>query len=168
MEEQYGFDRGYGSHVPVLAACMALAPKGHVLELGSGLFSTPLLHYLCASQKRQLVTCEENAEWLEKFRKYECSWHSLLHVPNWDKCDRIDIERWTIVFVDHSPANRRGIELNRLRGNSAYLVVHDTNSEWLEGHNLTGVLESFAYRKDFDTMPVTSIVSDFAPIDINV
>lgn len=152
----------------MLAACMALAPKGHVLELGSGLFSTPLLHYMCAAQKRQLVTCEEDAKWLEKFRKYECSWHSLLHVPNWDKFERIDIERWSIVFVDHSPAERRGIELHRLRNNSAYLVVHDTNTEWLEGHNLTGVLESFAYRKDFDTMPVTSIVSDFAPIDINV
>ena len=40
---------GWGSHVRLLAAA-ALATEGDILELGTGLFSTPLIHQIVAEQ----------------------------------------------------------------------------------------------------------------------
>ena len=48
-----------GSHLPVLIK-MVLMTDGPILELGTGFFSTPVLHWLCAEKKRKLVSYDSS------------------------------------------------------------------------------------------------------------
>ena len=51
----------WGSHVGVLAAA-ALSTKGDILELGTGFFSTPLLHQMVQEEVRDSIirSCHDN------------------------------------------------------------------------------------------------------------
>ena len=53
-----------GSHLPILLRAMK-ATTGPVLELGAGIYSTPILHALCQIEGRKLVTYESDPEFFE-------------------------------------------------------------------------------------------------------
>ena len=62
-------DSYYGSNsIPLTAA--ALLTDGDLLELGMGLFSTPLLHEIAADSDRNLVSIDTDPNWLKKFITY--------------------------------------------------------------------------------------------------
>ena len=45
--------KDWSSHLPVLIKLMAMT-SGDVLEVGTGIYSTPFLHWACFSQGRNL------------------------------------------------------------------------------------------------------------------
>lgn len=65
-------DYKYGSNSIPLAVA-ALSTKGDILELGMGMFSTPLLHKVAIDQGRKLVSVDTEFEWVEKFAPYNIS-----------------------------------------------------------------------------------------------
>ena len=67
---------GFGSHVRVLAAA-AVATTGDVLELGTGFYSTPLLHTIAqaAGGTRMIVSTDTDAGWLLLFSHLAASFH---------------------------------------------------------------------------------------------
>ena len=119
----------YGSHAPVLVRALeaTFSPKqGRVVELGTGIYSTPLLHWLCRWQGRELVSLESRQEFLDAFniRGYSAPWHSVQLIEDWS---RALLERpWDVALVDHEPAERRTPDALRLLSWAKIVVVHDT------------------------------------------
>ena len=142
-----------------------LATDGPILELGCGLYSTPLLHALCQAGQRTLVSADNDVDWAEKFWATADGWHTVAYVPDWDEWDVIVSREWSVVLVDHAPAHRRVAEIKRLANRARFIVVHDTEPEMEEMYHYEAVLGEFAYRLNFTCCrPYTAIVSNLGAI----
>ncbi len=154
----------YYSHQSLLAAAMTIT-KGSVLELGSGLGSTLMLHGLCGSMKRQLLTIESDEQWMLKFINYGRAWHQFRLVENY-----IDLpeykQQWGLAFIDHG--NTGDLNASLIRGHSVIelqdtpvLILHDTCWSFL--YNYDEALKLFKYRWDWrvqhEECPQTTAVS---------
>lgn len=158
MAETYTIERNaaYLSHLPMLAAAMNVT-SGPVLELGTGLGSTYLLHGLCGATGRKLVSLESDGEWLHRFLNYGRPWHELRKVDSY-----LDLpeyrEPWGMAFVDHGLYQERGHSVLQLR-HVPLIVVHDTCYPWLYGY--TESLAQYRYRWDWKVNgPQTTVISD--------
>ena len=158
MATRIHFSPRYGSHlVPLLLAVMRTT--GDVLELGLGVSSTPVLHALCQIQGRRLVTIENNREWFSIGERYASDFHQVLYVPEWADAP---IERpWSVALVDHSPDERRRIELERLAPHADILIAHDANKRYWKQYGYDRVFPTFAHRVIYDRDdPATAILSN--------
>ena len=107
---------------------------GPVLELGSGWYSTPILHEICKQQSRMLYTIDNNQEWLSQFSDMESPLHKLECVGWWG--DLVFREpRYGLVFVDHAPACRREDEFRRLLKMADVFVAHDWEEKPAYGYS---------------------------------
>ena len=78
----YNPDRaGFGTHLKLLLVA-ALITDGDILEMGSGDFSTRVLHDIVkmSDVDRELVTAESNKEWLTNHKDMQTSFHKLIHI----------------------------------------------------------------------------------------
>lgn len=142
--------------------------NGLVLELGIGLSSTPILHWLCFDKKRGLVSYEGDGEYYRMFKHYRTPSHKIIHVKDWDKID-IEHERWSVVLVDHSPHDRRRKEAVRVANNADFVILHDTEPRWerLYGYNDTkdGAFPLFKYSYTYTkAVPYTSVLSNYIDV----
>jgi hypothetical protein len=157
----------YGSHLLVLLQA-AFKTYGPILELGCGVFSTSLLHQICLLEKRQLVSVENDKQvytWAKKRYSSEALYHRELHlVSNWDDAP---IDRpWDVVLVDHSPSERRVVDIERLANLAQYLVVHDTDRGFNRRYRYDKVFPLFRYQLKWDAVsPHTTVLSNFRPLD---
>ncbi len=135
--------------------------KGDVCEVGAGLSSTALLHWIC--QGRKLVTYENDHAYAHYARKFQSYNHRIKEVKNWDE---IDFDRhWSVVFIDHT-IGRKSFEKGLQRGDTAIkfknadiIVMHDTEKS--EHYHYDKVFPLFKYRYDWkECMPWTSVVSN--------
>ena len=55
----------WASHYPLLIKVMQIT-SGDVLELGMGMASTPLLHWLCFDTGRNLISYENNKKYYDR------------------------------------------------------------------------------------------------------
>lgn len=157
---------GGGSHLPILMKIMEMT-DGSVLELGSGLFSTPFLHWACFDKKRKLITYENKKEFLKTFifdDKREAGnnykYHEMRFVENSD-WDKIDIsEHWSVALIDHNPGPRRREEIKRLADNTDYIVVHDTDAKNDWYYKYSEYFPLFKYRYDTKIYPQTTVLSN--------
>ena len=148
-----------GSHLPVLMKAVAMT-AGPILELGCGLYSTTPLHWACWETKRKLVTYEGNPKYYDFLRKYETDFHEVCCVDR-TKWDEIDISgHWSVAFIDHEPAERRGIELGRL-AHADYVVVHDSEGRHDRKYQLRRNHHLYKYHFEYArAYPHTSIFSN--------
>jgi hypothetical protein len=158
-----------GTHAPVLALYLSeLGEVPHnVLELGVGLYSTPLMHYLCRAYS-QLHSAETDGAWLTRFRYMETDRHVFHHVSEWDTFDLIESMEWGLAFVDNAPGESRARLIHRLRSRARYVVVHDTETDYATGadYKYEPEFARYRYRADFRKLrPYTTVVSDFVPLD---
>src|ERR1035437_8587915 len=102
------YNPAWGSHMPILIKVLDIS-KGPVLELGMGVFSTPLLHMLCVDKKRVLVSYENDKSYVDSHNGFMTDMHQIKFVENWDDAD-IESTRWGVVLVDHAPGGRRIVE----------------------------------------------------------
>ena len=134
----------WGSHLPLLIKIGQMT-KGPILELGVGLFSTPVLHWLCFESKRELVSYEGSETYIRFFKNFRSDYHKIILAEDWDK---IEIERpWDMVLVDHQD-NRRRIEVERLANFAKYVIVHDTNPGADSYFRFSKVFPLYKYRHD--------------------
>uniref|UniRef100_A0A6H1ZSI1 Methyltransferase n=1 Tax=viral metagenome TaxID=1070528 RepID=A0A6H1ZSI1_9ZZZZ len=148
-----------GSHLPVLIK-LVLMTEGPILELGTGFFSTPVLHWLCAEKKRTLVSYESSAKYIEVAKNYLADFHEIHLVEDWAK---IDIsQHWNIVLIDHGPGPQRKVEFARVANNADYVVVHDSEPNNDKYYKYSEVAPLYKYRYDYDKLyPNTSVFSNF-------
>jgi len=151
----------YGSHIPILIKVLQLS-EGPVLELGSGVFSTPILHWLCLEAKRLLMTYENDMEHFEMNKVFETNEHQIKFVNNWDDA-KIEDTHWGVVFVDHGPGERRVVEIARLAQKADYIIVHDTEPDHDSQYSyIDHAFPLFKYRYNYKRRrPYTTVLSNF-------
>lgn len=150
----------YGSHMPVISRVME-ETTGPVLELGMGIYSTPLLDLMCHESKRELVSYDDDKEWFEENKGWESDYHKVIFIDNYDNAD-IESRKWSVVLVDHKPAIRRITEIRRLSQNADYVIIHDSEPECDKFFKYSRIYPLFKYRYDYKiTRPNTTILSNF-------
>jgi hypothetical protein len=148
-----------GSHMPLLIRVL-YASDGPVLELGTGLNSTPLIHWICNEMGRKVDSYESHDGFYLAARNYRNDWHGVHLIKDWDTL-AID-QHWGVVFIDHAPGPRRNVEMGRLCNNADYVVVHDTEpkSDW--HYHYSNHFDKYKYRYDYTlAYPQTSVFSNF-------
>ena len=148
-----------GSHLPVLMRVIDVS-QGDMLELGTGLYSTPIFHIMAGMTKRHCYSYENNPEWYEKAKKYESEYHHIVFIDDWSKTPVG--KHWSIVFVDQSPTRPRREVIARYANSADFIVAHDSEIERQSLYHLERTLRTFKYRYDYKKLvPNTSVVSNF-------
>lgn len=137
----------YGTHLPCLIQAFSKT-TGDVLELGTGVFSTPYLHYACTLAKRNLVSYENFTEWYEFMKKYENEYHKVNFVEKYADA-QTDRQPWDIVLIDQTPDSSRAEEASRLSGIAKYIIVHDSNPSNYKVTNYDKLYPEFVYKTDW-------------------
>ena len=146
---------GAGSHVPLLAAVVAIARPGPVLEVGVGDSSTPLLREMCKAMGRKLVGVDTSEEWARRY--------GALHVKDWAAFDEVFLsETWSVVFVDSSPwLHRLGVVTKVRAVLTEHIVIHDTDNQSGDLDDLLMLLGAFKHQHtDKTCTPWTTVVSE--------
>jgi len=146
------FLKSYTTHIPVLIKALN-STEGDVLELGSGLFSTPLLHWLCAESGRRLETFEDEKEYFDFANQFRSRNHKILFVEDWDKID-ISKKRG-VVFIDHKTERR---SIDALRVNATYIILHDSETDTY-GYSKVYPKFKYVYQYTFAN-PWTAVLSN--------
>ena len=152
----------YSTHLPVLLEALNRT-TGDVLELGAGTYSTPVLHWLCRAQKRNLLTIESHGKWSWFCSQYLATdTHKHLHIPEWDDAEDAINKEWDVVLVDHSPSERRVKEIVKLANLAKYIVIHDSDARKDREYHYSTIYPLFKYRFDFtEVEPATTVLSNF-------
>lgn len=139
----------YNNHRPILLMALEVT-KGNVLEYGMGEGSTTVLHEYCEINKRRLLSLENNKEYFDMFSHLKTKYHSLQFVTDWKERDDHD-KKYSVVFIDHAPAERRHIDAILFKDNAEIVVVHDCEHEGMsyDVYSISEIAKHFKYRKDF-------------------
>lgn len=123
--------------VPLIRAINAT--KGTVAEFGAGDFSTPVMHEVMKGMGRKLITFENNPEWFANFIDLKTDWHEFTSVKDWSKIEG----KFSVILIDHAPAERRIIDIAKFKDSAEILVVHDTDDKV---YGYEKIWELFKYR----------------------
>jgi len=149
------FGKETATYLPILMKLVSMA-DGPILELGTGIFSTPYLHWACFETKRKLVSYEEKQSYFEMVKQYICDYHMICM-----DLDKIDGEHWSIILVDQYPASRKET-IKKFVNSADYIVLHDSDEKYDEIYKYSEIYPLFKYRRDFDkVLPRTTVVSNF-------
>jgi hypothetical protein len=148
----------YSTFLPMLLEAMDRT-NGDVLEIGAGVFSTPILHWLCEKQKRNLFTMESDWKWYYFVCQYfRTDHHKFVYAKKWQYDESLIKKEWDVVLIDHSPSERRVEEIKKLANLAKYLVVHDAGS-WKDNiYHYSTIYPLFKYRFDFDIIDYPTVV----------
>jgi hypothetical protein len=152
-----------GSHIPLLTRIVDLS-EGEILEVGTGYFSTSLLHWLAHVYKRTVYSYENNPNWYKKFLRSSSKYHKFFFVNNWDEIPLTPPsgKRWGVIFIDHSPTDRRIIEIEKFAKIADFIVIHDTETDKEKYYHYSKIWPLFKYIYHFNKIyPWTSVVSNF-------
>jgi len=149
----------WGSHIPVLLKLLPVT-KGDVLELGMGVYSSPLLFWSCVDRGRKLVSYENNPKYFDMVGRNNNPLHEAHLITDWNF---IDIEKnWDIVFIDTDPMDMRAKFAARVANFARYVVLHDTQPRDEQYYHYNEIYPLFAHRYDYTKfMPNTSVLSNF-------
>lgn len=152
-------DGNWGTHMAALITAV-VNTNGPVLEMGCGDYSSPLLHAICGADNRFLLSTETNETWMSLFYDLKSKLHHFHFVPNAQAWDEVGgNSHWSVVFIDHAPAERRVIDIQRLRKNTDIFVIHDTEADHV--YHYEAVLSTFKYRFTYERYAIkTSLASD--------
>lgn len=154
--------KNFTTHMPMLIKTVQ-ASSGPVMELGGGMFSTPLLHWLCHETGRTLITYESNFEYFRALRNFQSKNHRIRFIESWDDIDLKTF--WSVILIDHV-AERRKIDALKFKNNADYIVIHDTQETEYYGYD-DEFWSNFKYRYDWkNTTPNTSVISNFKNIKV--
>ena len=155
----------YGSHLPVLLKAV-LKTQGDILELGAGIFSTPMLHAFSMAQNRNVVTYENFNRWYRWFSIYEGKRHKVHFINKWE--DAVVEKPWDVVLVDQTPDEDRIKTIARLADYAKYIVVHDANegSNTEKTYHFSKIYHLFKYRYHYrDVEPNVMVLSNFVDLE---
>lgn len=151
-------DRGWSSHnFPLIK--YVLKTSGPILELGTGLFSTPILHWLALENNRELISYENYEKYYKLVRSFNKGNHKVIFVDDYDKAE---IERpWDVVLIDNGPEARRIVDIKRVANYAKYIIVHDTEPEVEALYGYKKAFSDFKYQLQYTkSKPYTTILSN--------
>ena len=169
-------DYTYGSNSIPLALAALISPPGDFLELGMGLFSTPLLHKIAHQQKRHLYSVDTDLDWMNKFIIYNVTLeHKMYHLKSKDDISKYGLEKnWSLVLIDHIYGSLRAFNAIAFAQNAQIVVVHDSEKTGEAGYmfgknNMTGhfkyVCKFSLFSKRQKTYVSTTLMSNFIDLE---
>lgn len=150
------------SHITPLSRVVDIS-DGDILEIGTGYFSTLLLHWYAHIYKRNVCSYENDPNWYKRALNSNSKYHKVFFVHNWDEVPEVSPsgKPWGVVFIDHAPAERRIIEIEKFAKNADYIVIHDTEPENDPSYQYSKIWPKFKYIYHFNKIfPWTSVVSN--------
>lgn len=99
-----------------------------ILELGCGDGSTPILREYCKENGIDLITLDNNIEWLNKMKGQfpATSFHKYLKVSDWEtSLKSLPSDSYFITFIDQSPWEARTMSVSLFKDISDYVILHD-------------------------------------------
>lgn len=147
----------YTTHMGILTKVLTIS-SGDVLELGTGPSSTPLLHWVCKDMRRSLISYENDPEFYNYARQYRSKLHRIVLVKDWDEIDTKTHRG--LILIDHSPAERRSIDIIRFKDSADFIVIHDTDEEQHYGYQKTWPYFKYVYTWK-ECRPWVSVVSNY-------
>lgn len=165
MKELFVSENDWDSHRPMLY-CALLNTNGAVVELGSGLGSTPLLRSYCADSNRAFYSFESNKEWAIKTGSIFVNGYIIRDGESILNEMFINLMDLGLMFIDFAPGEERKVALQQYAKMVAVLVVHDTEPGAEYVYGLKEILSTFKYRKDYapEGKPWTTAVSNFIDV----
>lgn len=150
----------YATHLPLLLTTLQRT-RGPILEFGSGVYSTPVIHAF-ACNGRYARSLESDSSWYERSKHFSDGVnHDVMHVADWEEAKFQDV-RWSVALIDHE-IPRRMPDLLRVRRFANYILIHDTESQ---AYAIDEAIRSFRFRlHDRRFSPHTTIVSDYFKLD---
>lgn len=152
----YSPDTSWGSHLVPLMACVT-ASRGAVLEVGTGGWSTPLLHCYCNAGGRRLVSIDEDRRYIDPYIAMRVCAHELRTVRYNDELSRLAQEHWSVVFLDQSPGSRRAADALLFRDTADFILSHDYSGDEMPGL-FAPILERWPYRAVAKFSPSTLVL----------
>lgn len=144
-----------GTHMsPLITAVMNTC--GPVVELGCGDFSTPLLHAICSTQKRYLLSLDNDAKWLNHFLDLENDFHVIKYTPKMLDFLKHNNQHWSVVFVDQAPGEERAISMELLKNHTDIFVMHDSETQC---YGYSRILTGFKYVYIYERYNVTTTIA---------
>ena len=138
----------YGSHLPCLIKAVEKT-SGDILEMGTGIFSTPYLRYTAMLQNRKLVSYENCESWYKFLLKYyQPNENHEIHFIEKYSDAKID-KPWDIVLIDQTPDSSRTEEALRLKDKAKYIILHDANPSNYKVTHYDRIYDQFKYKTDW-------------------
>lgn len=153
---RYNHPKGWSSHYTLLLKAI-FSSTGPVVEVGGGFFSTPLLHWVCKSLDRYLITYENDPRFKDLVKSFQSPKHKIVFLEDWNTMDFK--KHYGVVFIDHHPPQRRAVDVWNFRDSADYIVMHDTNPP--DKYHWRETLAKFKYQYDWtEYKPWSSVVSN--------
>ena len=149
------------THFPVLLDIMKKS-TGKIIELGGGLFSTPLLHWFNFESGREIITYESYKHYYDFEKMFETKDHKVIFVKDF-KDIKVE-EHYGLVFIDHSVPKRRhtrGDDALRFKDSADFIVLHDAGVNPNPKYGYTEIYPHFKYVYHWDKVyPHTTVCSN--------
>lgn len=146
----------YGSFLPVLMKTLSLT-DGSIVECGTGIYSTPLLHWFGVLSKRHVSSFDNAREFADLASQYASDSHDVYFVDSYS--DVTSPKECDVVLIDNFPMEEREGLIKHFADIAKYIVVHDSNPQMFM--NLT------KYRFDYDKdAPATSVFSNTVDVSL--
>lgn len=133
--------QGWDNHRPLLWWALEQTKELNlpILEMGCGEGSTPYLKEWCKKNKKDLFSYDYDKDWANKYNaNYVTDWDSINHV------------QYSVILIDHSPGERRYIDIDKLKDSCEYMVIHDSEPA-ATGYMYDKIWNLFPYRKNLKT-----------------
>ncbi len=167
----------FGTHAGLLYYMLA-GTVGDVLEIGSGLISTPMLHGLLLKTKRKLLTVEEHPTWfMQASGAMKTEMHGFAHVLDWEKFYEKTLPQcghFGVALVDHGLTHltvTEGYEerkrcVRTLVDQVDVIILHDINDdEFIKDEAWNAFVGEFKYAVVDDMyLPATLAVSNVVDV----
>jgi hypothetical protein len=150
--------KAVSTYMPMLIRFIEVTDKP-ILECGSGLFSTPFLHWYCRERNLPLFTYEDNEEYFPFAKQFRSRNHHVRFIKDWNEIEK---RHWGVVLIDQGEG-KKGIDDRiktaiALKDSADYIVMHDSQFKDM----YKDVYPHFKYRYDWkDCKPWTTVVSNF-------
>src|SRR5688572_25039234 len=136
----------WASYLADLVACL-LNTTGPVLEVGAGKWSTPILRDFCKAAQRDFVSLDSDPAWRQDPTRL---------VLYDDVLPNLAQQAWSVVFLDHSPGERRPADALLFADSAEYVVAYDYAPE-VEA-SFEPVLKRWAFHKVSDRFSPRTLV----------
>ena len=152
-----------GSHLALLVP-VVMQSSGPIVELGCGLWSTPVLHWACYQRKRPLHTYENNERFNDFVNLFRSDYHQVSIVPDYTSI--VFPDPCGVAFVDQVPEYSRKDTI-RMLTHAEYVVIHDTNpgQRRSKQYSFEQIWDLFNYRFDLGPSPGTTVVSNVHDVE---
>lgn len=146
------FENSFGSNsIPLVIA--GLLTHGDLLELGMGMYSTPILYRISMEYKRNLVSIDTSLDWINKFISYNLTnYHKIYYFKNHQELSEFGKDRkWGMVLVDHTYAALRPFDVINFADKAEIVLAHDaeSSSDFMYKYNEKNVRSHFKYACKF-------------------